>query len=130
MNLAQTIEALQKRPLTQEEMSMLNEFQRQFSVDDEDPILVVLAMMARSQLILESAPTLLQQKVTETIELHRSLLREQSVLIAKELISELVSQLQVQQKQGKSIWVRHLASFSAGIAMTFAIVLMAHFFVR
>lgn len=130
MSLAQTVEALQKRPLTPEELTTLNEFQQFFSVSDDDPLLVALAMMARSQLILESAPALLQQKVEETIELHRMALREQAVLIAKELIGDLVTQIKAQEKRGAALWLRYGAYFVAGMGSMGILILVIRHFLR
>jgi uncharacterized Fe-S radical SAM superfamily protein PflX len=105
MSLISNVEALKKQPLTAEEVAMLQEFQRQFNMDDDDPLNVVLAMMARSQMIVETAPTLLQQKVEQTIELHRTNLREQAVLSAKELIADLSALLLSQQKDVSTCWL-------------------------
>ena len=120
MSLVTTIEALQKRPLTAEEVSTLNEFQQSFKIDDEDPLLVVLALMARSQIIVDSVPSLLQQKVTETIELHRLVLRDQAVLIAKELIATLAEDIgkatigkATLKNQGS--WIQYIACFVGGV---------------
>lgn len=114
MSLISAVEALKKQPLTADELTMLQEFQRQFDLDDEDPLNVVLAMMARSQMIIETAPDLLQQKVVETIELHRTNLREQAVLSAKELITDLSALLLTQQKGVSAIWLQRLSWFGAG----------------
>lgn len=94
MSLVTTVEALQKRPLSPSEVASLNAFQKQFDIDDDDPLMVVLALMARSQIIVDSVPDLLQQKVTETIELHRTLLRDQATLIAKDLIVVLANDIE------------------------------------
>lgn len=98
MSLVATLETLQKSPLSAADAATVREFQSQFSIDDDDPLVVVLALMVRSQLILGTAPDLLQQKVKETIELHRIALREQAGLLAKELVSDIVSALLQQQK--------------------------------
>lgn len=94
MSLITVIEKLQKKPLSALEAAPILEFQKEFEIDDDDPLIVVLALMARSQLILENVPNLLQQKVTETIELHRTVLRDQAVLISKELIKELAQHIE------------------------------------
>ena len=114
MSLVSNDEALKKQPLTAEEGVMLQAFQHQFGLDDDDPLNVVLAMMARSQMIVETAPTLLQQKVEQTIELHRTNLREQAVLSAKELIADLSALLLSQQKDVSTIWRQRLGWFGAG----------------
>jgi hypothetical protein len=114
MSLVSIVEALQKRPLTTEETGTLNEFQQFFKIDDEDPLMVVLALMARSQLIVETVPGLLQQKVDATIELHRMALREQAVLVAKELVSSVASELQMVGKN-KTVWWQYAGFFFSGV---------------
>ncbi|ART61491.1 hypothetical protein CBP36_21225 (plasmid) [Acidovorax carolinensis] len=122
MTLVSSMEALKKQPLTPEEINMLQEFQRQFDLDDDDPLNVVLAMMARSQIIIETAPDLLQQKVAETIELHRTNLRDQAVLTAKEVISDISRVLLDQHKRDASsssaIWRQRLYGFGSGVVCT------------
>jgi hypothetical protein len=116
MSLIAAVEALQKRPSTPEEVATLQEFQKQFNLDDGDPIIVVLAMMARSQMIIDTAPNRLQQKVEQTIELHRTNLREQAILSAKELIADLSAALLSQQKNMSSIWRQRICWFASGAA--------------
>lgn len=115
MSLVTTIETLQKRPLTTDEVSTLNEFQRSFKIADDDPLLVVLAMMARSQIIVDSVPDLLQQKVNETIELHRLVLREQAVLIAKELIATLAEDIKRATSKNQMRWAPYVACVVVGM---------------
>lgn len=115
MSLVSTIEALQKRTLTTEEAACLNDFQQFFHLDDDDPLMVVLALMARSQLIVETVPNLLQQKVNETIELHRTVLRDQAVLISKELIGNLTQHIQAANADWKGRWIRYVSCFAAGV---------------
>lgn len=114
MSLIATVERLQKRPLTAAEVETLNEFQRTFQVDDDDPLVVVLAILARSQLALDEAPELLQQKVNETIELHRIALREQSVVIAKELIVDIGRHLQILIGTTRQRWINYAGVFIGG----------------
>lgn len=130
MSLTSVVEALQKRPLTVEEVSNLNEFQQMFDIDDDDPLIVVLAMMARSQLIVETVPQLLQQKVTETIELHRNVLREQAGLIAKELIAELSHQIQSANTSWKSRWTRYAVCVAGGALFAIVVLVLVKAFVH
>lgn len=120
MSLISTMEALMKRRLTPEESTTLAAFQKSFAIDDEDPLIVVLAMMARSQLILESMPILLQQKSDQTIELHRNVLRDQSVLISKELIAEVAKHVQgsglSRHESLLTRWLPVVACFAGGFA--------------
>lgn len=144
MRLASTIEALQKRPLTTAELATLNEFQRTFEIDDDDPLVVVLAMMARTQIAVDSVPNILQQKVDETIELHRTVLREQSTLIAKELLQDIYVQIHSQIRKMndkedsgkflsfaenadfKVLWLKYLLFFIGGMFFS-ATILWARF---
>ena len=68
MSLVSIVEKLQNKPLSADDAKALNEFQRTFNIDDDDPLMVVLAMMARSQILVESVPNLLQQKTKEIID--------------------------------------------------------------
>jgi hypothetical protein len=119
MNLVATIEKLQNKPLTPSEAATIRDFQTTFSVEDDDPLIVVLALMARSQLILESVPNLLQQKVNETIELHQTLLRTQAVAIAKDLIKELTPHITLANKNWVSQVSWYIGFFVGGIVFSF-----------
>lgn len=124
MSLITTIEALQKRPLTADESTTIKNFQKAFDIEDDDPLIVVLALMSRSQLILESMPTLLQQKSSETIELHRTVLRDQSVLIAKELISDVSQHIDVANRAFKARLIRYVGCFVGGGVFTAGLFLL------
>lgn len=128
MSLISTIEGLQKRPLTVDESTSIKNFQKAFDIEDDDPLVVVLALMSRSQLILESMPTLLQQKSNETMELHRTVLREQSVLIAKELISDVAQHIDAANRALKARLLRYVGCFVGGaLCTTGVIVWLGHF---
>ena len=86
MNLPETMAALTGRALTESERDSLYRFEKQFEINEDDPLIIVLAMMAKNQLTAEQLPDLLQQKTKEIIEVHAQTLREQSTLIAKELV--------------------------------------------
>jgi len=127
MKLLQAMEVLQKRPLTATEAAQLSDFQRLYLIDDDDPLIVVLALMAQSQLSVQTLPDLLQQKAIETIELHRTLLREQSVVIAKELIHTLSGQIRDANRTWQSRWSRYLGFFLGGaITMEILVQIFRH----
>lgn len=115
MSLVSAVEALQRRPLTQEERTNLADLQSIHHIHDDDPLIVVLALMARSQLLVGTLPELLQQKAIETIELHRTTLREQSVLISKELISTVAQNIQAANLGWRVGLVRYAMCFVAGM---------------
>lgn len=89
MSLVSIVKNLQGRDLTEDEVKTLNNFQIEYKIDDDDPLIVVLAIMARSQLIIDTLPKRLEESAKNTIESHRMAMREQAVLIAKDLVSEL-----------------------------------------
>ncbi len=136
MSLVTSIQALLKRPLSTDEVQSLNAFQKQFEVDDDDPLMVVLAMMARSQIILEAAPILLQQKVNETIELHRTALRDQAVIIAKDLVGLLAKDVLNQHsldlelsivKKYRTRWINYAITFLAGVSVALCFVALTKY---
>lgn len=92
-DLNKSIAELLNRPLTAEEITGLNNFKGRYDIDDSDPLAIVLALVGANTVLMNSMPNLLQQKATETIELHRTTLREQSTIIAKELIGTLSSNI-------------------------------------
>ncbi|CAG0992589.1 hypothetical protein RHDC4_02605 [Rhodocyclaceae bacterium] len=117
MNLADTMEQLYNRPLTAEERTVAHRFQDMFEVADGDPLIVVIAMMAKSQMVAETLPDLLLQKAKETIELHQQTLRDQSTLIAKELIVS-VGNLAAETAVGRKLRVAWIAlAFTGGFIL-------------
>jgi len=93
MTLIKTIETLEGRTLSDVERNSLRKFELMFEIGEDDPLNIVLAMMAKNQLKADQLPELLQQKAKETIELHQQTLREQSTLIAKELVVSIGNML-------------------------------------
>jgi hypothetical protein len=87
MNLVESVKTILGRDLSSDEVRNLSAFQRLHEIDDSDPLIIVLAMMGANKILMEEVPKLLQQKSTEIIELHRSLLMEQSTAIAKNLVA-------------------------------------------
>ena len=128
MSLESIIESLQDgKALTKDEATTIAKFKTHFSIDDEDPLVVVLALMARSQLILESLPNNLEKKANETIELHRMALRDQSVLIAKELISVLAENIDKKSFKQTVNWWLYAGLFAGGSVFTLLIKVLMKF---
>ena len=87
--LAECMQVLHGSELTVEEKNSLLRFQDMYEIGDDDPLVVVMAMLGENQMMLESTSDIIFQKAIETIELHQQTLSEQSTLIAKELIVTL-----------------------------------------
>jgi hypothetical protein len=129
VSLISIVQSLQKTPLTAEQVESLNEFQRVFDIGEDDPLLVVLAMMSKSQLVLESAPQLLQQKVDATIELHRVALREQAVAISKELITDLSKHIYSFGTNTRKRWLTYFAFYLGGVVSACAMFALVRYIV-
>jgi hypothetical protein len=121
MSLAESLSALEGRPLTKEEHEWCRRFEQTYEINDDDPLIVVVAMLVKNQLLLNQAPELLQQKARETIELHRQTLVEQSTLIAKQVLVT-VGELIAQSSTGKKLRAMYLAAaFSGGLLVGLAV---------
>jgi len=129
MSLVSIVEKLQNKPLSADEAKALNEFQRTFNIDDDDPLMVVLAMMARSQILVESVPSLLQQKTKEIIELHSTVLREQAVVISKELIADVATKIKEEtaKEDRKKKWLDHFGFFVGGFVFAAGVYFLSRF---
>lgn len=118
MTLAGNVASMFGRTLTKEEADTLTKFQESFEIDDGDPIIVVLAMLATNRLYMQELPALLQQRVVTTIELHQQTLRDQSTLIAKELIGTIALNLQAAGNGMKDRMLHYAFAFFAGLLST------------
>lgn len=125
LSLVQSVKMLmgrEQRELSPEEIKSLGDFQRAHQVDDSDPLILVYALMAKNQVVADTLPNLLQQKITETIEMHRQTLREQSTVIAKELITAIALDIEAVNVNVKTRWTRYAIAFLAGLVMGAAII--------
>lgn len=128
--LSKNVEVLVGRPLTGEEMQSLTIFQHNNEIDDSDPLIVVLAYMARSHMILEQFPEQLAREVKETIELHKNVLRDQSNVIAKDLVTSIALGLEQSNKYRKFDFFSHLITFMAGALLTAVLGLIVLYILR
>lgn len=127
MSLAKSVETLIGRPLDQDELLRLANFQRNHEIHDDDPLIVVMGLVATSHLMMSSLPDLLQQKATETITLHQQTLREQSTLIAKELILSIAQNIESANRL-KLDWRTRLLQFGVVfLGGAFSMFLFLHF---
>lgn len=77
------------RSLTDPERKMLMRLRDQYGYDDNDPLVVVLAMMGAYQIMTEEIPLKLAAAAKETIEVHQQTLRNQSMIVAKDLVGTI-----------------------------------------
>jgi ABC-type Fe3+-siderophore transport system permease subunit len=115
-SLFEAVRVLHGRDLSEVEKESLIRFQKIYEIGDDDPLVVVLAMVGAHRILLESVPDVLFQKAMEAIELHQLTLCEQSTLIAKELIITLSQHIKsaMEQEQWKVRWPEYVIAFMIG----------------
>ncbi|HEY0843421.1 hypothetical protein [Methylotenera sp.] len=124
MNLKNNIETILGRPLTSDELNNINQFKNQFSIDEDDPLIVVLALVGANKILIEEMPKLLQQKANETIDLHRQTLITQSALIAKDLIHVVASSIDSSKSPIQRATPYLISFFLGGLSLAIALVLV------
>ncbi len=117
--LIESLEILSGRKLNGDEAQRMLALQKLYGVDDEDPVMFGFSMLASSQLATESGPGAIRAAVDQTIELHRTNLRDQAVLISKELIVEITKRiLAAVENQKPPTWYALAAAFGGGVGFT------------
>jgi hypothetical protein len=124
MSLVESVKILAGgRELTVQEATRLAKFQKFHGVDDSDPLIISYALMARNELLNDSLPGLFQEKVNETIELHRQTLRQQALVVAQELLIELSRKMELElirkvestKADLKTRWIRYSVVLLIGV---------------
>lgn len=77
------------RDLTAEESQKLAKFQDQQSIGDDDPIVAILALLGVHKILIEEIPERIKKASQDAITVHEQTLREQSTIVAKELLITL-----------------------------------------
>ena len=126
MSLISNVEQILGRTVTPEQANDLNQFQKQFGIEDADPVIVVLALVSANKVLMEEIPKLLQQKAAETIELHRQTLITQSSLIAKELIHVLASSIDTSKKSKDRLIPYVISFFMGAISIGLFLIFLRH----
>jgi hypothetical protein len=123
--LLENIKLLVGRELDPKEIASYTKFQQLNQIDDGDPLITVLALMARSHLMMDTLPEQLADTARKTIELHQQTLREQSTLIAKDLVQSVAQSIQAAAQAAqaadtswKTRWIRYGVAFGAGSVAT------------
>ncbi|MBN9424491.1 MAG: hypothetical protein BGO63_11325 [Candidatus Accumulibacter sp. 66-26] len=86
MSLVDAIKSLLGRDLSEADMKDIAQYQKVFEISDEDPIVVVLAIISAYRIAIQSMLDEWEKKIMLLIELHRQTLQEQSSFVAKDLI--------------------------------------------
>lgn len=89
VTMESSVERIVGRPLTKEERQQLNRLRNDWGYSDDDPLVVVLALTGSMSLIAQDIPARIQAASDKIIETHASVLRNQSNLIAKEMVGTI-----------------------------------------
>lgn len=87
--LVDAVTVLRGRDLTPEESKKLAKFQEQQSIGDDDPVVAILALLGVHKILIEEIPDRIKKASQDAITVHEQTLREQSTIIAKELLLAL-----------------------------------------
>ncbi|MGS0741455.1 hypothetical protein ACVBEF_06425 [Glaciimonas sp. GG7] len=112
------IESIIGRTLTDEEAQMLIRLRDRYGYDDGDPLIPVLAMLGAHKILVEEVPKKITDATEKAIELHRSVLRDQSMFVAKDLVGNIAGLVHA---SGKSrVWDR-MWGFASGVILVLVI---------
>lgn len=84
-----SVERIVGRSLTKDELQMLIRLRDDWGYNNDDPLVVVLALMGGLSLIANDIPARIQAASDNIIETHATVLRSQSNLIAKEMVGTI-----------------------------------------
>lgn len=88
--VARTMEAaiarIVGRDLTEDERQLLIALRDQYGYDDDDPLVVVLAMTGAVKVMMDDLPERLKKTSEQLTELHQLTLKNHTAMIAKELV--------------------------------------------
>lgn len=89
VTMESSVERMVGRPLTKDELQMLIRLRDDWGYSNDDPIVVVLALTGGLTLIANDIPARIQAASDKIIETHATVLRNQSNLIAKEMVGTI-----------------------------------------
>ena len=93
------------RELRPDERQMLLNLRDQYGYDDSDPLVVVLAMMGAYTIVAKEIPDKIREASKSIIETHALVLREQSMVVAKDLVGSIASTIHSEGRKRKDRWL-------------------------
>lgn len=91
--LEATIMRIVGHELTAGDREMLIMLRDQYGIDDGDPMVVALAMTGAVKVMVDQIPEMIAKESEKITELHITGLRNQSILIAKDLVGVIAGQI-------------------------------------
>ncbi|WP_207002583.1 hypothetical protein [Trinickia mobilis] len=87
--LVAAVERLLGRSLTKDEAVHWEKIQDTYGVSDDDPLVMVIVLLAVHQHLFNDVPAKINEAVDKAIAVHRTTLEDQATIVAKGLISQL-----------------------------------------
>lgn len=87
--LVAIVERLLQRPLSGTEVQHWNSIQDQYGIADDDPLVIVLTLLALHQHLFNDLPKKVIEATEKAIAIHRTTLDDQATIVAKGMLVKL-----------------------------------------
>lgn len=122
-----SVERIIGHPLSDTDRQMLIQLRDEYGYDDSDPLVVVLAMMGAYIILTNEIPDKIKKASEQIIETHAVVLRDASMIVAKDLVSTIAGQIHSAVQTRK---VRLMYGAVGGLLGAIVMVLLFFFFKR
>lgn len=106
------------RDLSADERQMLVTLRDDYGYDDTDPIVPFLSMLGAHMVLTKDIPEKIMTASQKIIETHAVVLREQSMVVAKDLVGNLVGIIHTADRTRKDRWIDGLVGAVVGVAIS------------
>lgn len=118
LSMESAIAKIVGRILTDEERHMLMVLRDQYGYNDDDPLVVVLAMTGAIKIMAEEIPGKLAAAARETIELHQQTLRNQSMIVARDVVASVAEIIHSASRSRKDRVIDALIGGGVGVLLS------------
>lgn len=87
--LVASVERLLRRPLSGTEVQHWNSIQDQYGIADDDPIVIVLTLLALHEHLFNDLPKQIIEATEKAVAIHRTTLDDQATIVAKGILVKL-----------------------------------------
>jgi hypothetical protein len=116
------------RPLTDADRQMLIRLRDQYGYDDNDPLVVVLAMTGAIKIMAEEIPEKIRAASKETTELHMAVLRDQSMLVARDVVGSVAGLIHTAGRTKKDRITDGVIGSACGALLTAVVIGLSKYF--
>jgi hypothetical protein len=130
--VARTMEAavarIVGRDLTEDDRQLLIAVRDQYGYDDDDPLVVVLAMTGALKIMMDELPERLKKASEHLTEVHQITLKNQSAIIAKDLVGIVAEHIHAAGRTRKGRLID--AALGAAGVLAFALLVGVVMYIR